>query len=51
MERALHTTERTAPIDLLRFPPDSAKRFVDDQGQISMSREDLAWARVANAEA
>ncbi|MEF8816583.1 MAG: hypothetical protein V5A20_04120 [Salinibacter sp.] len=51
VERAVHTTERTAPIDLLRFPPDSAERFVDDRGRISVSRDALTWIRVENAEA
>jgi len=51
VERAVHTTERTAPIDLLRFPSDSAERFVDDKGRIAVSRDDLTWVRVANAEA
>jgi len=50
VERAVHTTDRTAPIDLLRFPPDSAERFVDAKGHISVSRDDLTWVRVANAE-
>jgi hypothetical protein len=51
VERAVHTTERTAPIDLLRFPPDSAERFVNDRGRISVSRDALTRVRVANAEA
>jgi len=51
VERAVHTTERTAPIDLFRFPPDSAERFVDDRGQVSVSRSALTTVRVANAEA
>ncbi|MFB6230863.1 MAG: hypothetical protein ABEL04_06875 [Salinibacter sp.] len=51
VERAVHTTERTAPIDLLRFPPDSAERFVNEKGRIAVSRDDLTWVRVANAEA
>ena len=50
VERAVHTTERTAPIDLFRFPPDSGERFVDDKGQITVSRDDLTWVRVENAE-
>jgi hypothetical protein len=51
VEHAVHTTERTAPIDLLRFPPDSAERFVDDKDRITVSHADLTWVRVENAEA
>jgi hypothetical protein len=51
VERAVHTTERTAPIDLLRFPPDSADRFVDDKGRVTVPRETLTQVRVGNAEA
>ena len=50
VERAVHTTKRTAPIDLFRFPPDSGERFIDDKGQITVSRDDLTWVRVENAE-
>lgn len=42
---------RPAPIDLLRFPPDSAERFIDEKGQISVSRTDVTWTRIANPEA
>ena len=51
VESAVHATERTAPIDLLRFPPESAERFVDEKGRISVSRGALRWVRVANADA
>lgn len=51
VEHAVHTTERTASIDLLCFPPDSAERFVDDRTRITVSREALTAVRVANAEA
>jgi hypothetical protein len=42
------SADRTAPIDLLRFPPDSADRFVDDRGQIAVSRDDVTGVRVKN---
>jgi len=51
VESAIHTTERTASIDLLRFPSDSAEQFVNDRGRISTSRDALTRVRVANAEA
>ena len=38
---ALDPIERTAPFDLLRFPADSAARFVDDRGQIRLTHGDL----------
>ena len=41
VESAVHTIERSAPIDLLRSPPDSAKRFVDKKRRISVSRDVL----------
>jgi hypothetical protein len=37
---------RTAPVDLIAFPADSATRFFDDQGQICLSFSDLAWTRL-----
>ena len=43
---ALDPIERTAPFDLLRFPPDSAARFVDDRGQIRLTHDDLEWVRL-----
>ncbi len=51
VESAVHTTERTAPIDLFRFPPDSAERFIEDRGHLSLSRDALPQVRVGNAEA
>ena len=33
----LRNTDRTAPVDLLRFPPDSAKRFIEEKGRISIT--------------
>ena len=38
--------ERCAPFDLLRFPPDSAERFVDDRGHIQLTHADLTWKRL-----
>ena len=51
VERAVHTTERTAPIDLLRFPPDSAEQCVDEKGRLSVPPDALTQIRVSNAEA
>lgn len=51
VETAVHEADRSAPIDLFRFPNDSADRFIDDTGRITVSRDDLRWTRVDNAEA
>jgi hypothetical protein len=37
---ARRDTSRSAPVDLLRFPPDSADRFIDEKGRISIEHED-----------
>ncbi len=39
--------DRTAPFDLLSFPADSAERFVEASGRITISHEDVAWVRLA----
>jgi len=38
---ALQDTPRTAPVTLLRFPPDSGERFLDDKGTVTVSRNAL----------
>ncbi len=38
--------EGSEPFDLLRFPADSAERFIDDRGNISVSQSDLEWVRL-----
>jgi len=50
VESAVHTSERTAPIDLLRVPPDGDERFIDENGRVSVSRDALTWVRIGNAE-
>ena len=35
-----------ARIDLLRFPPDSAERFIGERGRISLRHEDLDWRQL-----
>lgn len=51
VEAAVHEVERSAPIDLLRVPPDAGDRFVDDKGRISISWDAVMWVRVGNASA
>ena len=46
VEAAVHDVDRTAPVDLIRFPPESAARFVDAKGRITISWDDVTWVRV-----
>lgn len=48
---AVDDADRAAPIDLLRVPADSADRFVDAKGRISISWSDVSWGQLANVEA
>ncbi len=43
---ALEATPRRAPFDIIRFPTDSATRFIDDQGYIYIAPGDLEWVRL-----
>ncbi len=43
---ALDGLKRTAPFDLLSFPPDSADRFIDADGHITITHEDVRWVRL-----
>ena len=40
---ALADTDRTAPFDLIRFPDDSAERFLDAKGRITITHDALDW--------
>jgi len=40
--------QRTAPIDLLNFPTDSAERFIAADGAISLSHADVEWIRLGS---
>jgi hypothetical protein len=44
VQEALQDVERSAPFDLLSFPPDSVERFISDDGVITLSHRDLDWA-------
>ncbi|MGD8996544.1 MAG: hypothetical protein PVH80_00420 [Anaerolineae bacterium] len=46
VQDALREFARTTPFDLLRFPADSAERFVK-QGEIAIAHKDLEWVRLA----
>ncbi|MEZ4861274.1 MAG: hypothetical protein R3C14_08205 [Caldilineaceae bacterium] len=43
---ALAGIARQAPFDVLLFPPDSAERFIDESGQITLTHADLVWTRL-----
>lgn len=46
VETALGAARRTAPFDLLAFPPDSRERFIDAGGAITLTHADLDWVRL-----
>jgi hypothetical protein len=43
---ALDGVRRTAPFDLVSFPPDSAGRFIGADGRIQLTLDDLDWMRL-----
>lgn len=43
---ALDGLNRTAPFDLLRFPLDSARRFIDADGYIHLTQADVEFRRL-----
>jgi hypothetical protein len=46
VREALNGLCRSAPLDLLCFPPGSAERFIDEKGQIRLATNDLNWVRL-----
>lgn len=42
---AVNGVNRAAPFDLISFPEDAAERFIDDDGVIRISRDDVVWVR------
>ena len=44
--KALDGLDRSAPFDLLSFPPDSADRFIDTEGHIILTHDDITWVRL-----
>lgn len=49
VEDAAAEARRSAPFDLLCFPADSAERFIDPKGRITLSFDDVDWTRIGNA--
>lgn len=45
LKDALDDLRRDAPFDLIRFPADSAERFIDDEGRIHITHADVEWIR------
>lgn len=46
VEEAVADLHRTAPFDLLLFPADSADRFLGDNGEITITHDDIRWVRL-----
>ncbi len=46
VQKALDGLDRSAPFDLLSFPPDSADRFIDPHGHITLTHNDVRWVRL-----
>lgn len=47
VSKELNGLKRHAPFDLIRFPPNSMTRFIDDGGQINITFDDIEWIRLA----
>lgn len=45
VREALKGRKRSAPFDLICFPDDSVERFIDDDGEIQIRLQDVAWQR------
>lgn len=43
---ALAGIDRCVPFDILSFPTDSADRFIDNRGNITLTHADLTWKRL-----
>lgn len=46
VQEAVENVRRTAPFDLLCFPPESPERFIDDNGRIDINHDALQWLRL-----
>ena len=44
--RAIRDLKRSAPFDLIRFPPDSAEKFISSKGEITITHDDVEWIRI-----
>ena len=48
VEDAMAEVSRSAPFDLIRFPDDSAGRFLDAEGHITIAHDALDWVRLGS---
>lgn len=46
VQRAAKKRARHAPFDLIRFPADSAERFISADGVITLQHSDLEWVQL-----
>jgi hypothetical protein len=46
VREAIRDLHRTAPFDVLRFPADSAERFIDTDGNLLVRHVDVEWERL-----
>lgn len=46
VREALDGVPRSAPFDLIRFPSDSADRFIDRDGNVTLTHDDVEWVRL-----
>jgi hypothetical protein len=49
VNNALEDLRRSAPVDLLSFPEDSAERFIEKDGHIQLALGDVAWVRLGES--
>lgn len=45
--KAVKGLKRTAPFDLIRFYPGDEERFIDDEGNVSLTHEDIKWVSIS----
>lgn len=48
VEAAVSDRQRTAPFDLLRFPADSAERFITDNGEVTLTHDNVEWIQIGS---
>ena len=46
VRKASRAANRHAPFDLIRFPADGERRFVDQKGRIHLTLDDVEWMRL-----
>jgi hypothetical protein len=49
VNNALEDLRRSAPVDLLSFPEDSAERFIEKDGHIQLTLGDVVWVRLGES--